>query len=81
MRDEVKIQSSASEKTIYDYRLLFSFSKMAQFCRCSRQCYEVQIQCNYSKLLVEVNLALSRGERHLKHYEAEGDAKLVELFF
>lgn len=29
----------------------------------------------------EVNLALSRGSRHLKHFEAAWDNKLVEFFF
>lgn len=46
-----------------------------------RSIYSVQLFRAAGRRQPEVNLALSRGSRHLKHFEAAWGAKLVELFF
>lgn len=52
LRFEVKIQSNASEKTVYEFLLHKIMKRMAQLCWCIRHCCEVQIQCDCSELLV-----------------------------
>lgn len=82
LQDEVKIQSSASEKTIYEYLLLLkngSILLMHQTVLRSRD--SVQLFRAARRRPPEVNLALSRGGRHLKHFEAAWGAQLVEFFF
>lgn len=46
-----------------------------------RSIYSVQLFRAAGRRQPEVNLALSRGSRHLKHFEAAWGAELVELFF
>lgn len=82
LQDEVKIQSSASEKTIYEYLFLLkngSILLMHQTVLRSRD--SVQLFRAARRRPPEVNLALSRGGRHLKHFEAAWGAQLVEFFF